>query len=82
MMVFAPFAISKQDAQAAKWVGLSPDSPSEKERELYDFLLSPSPSLYVYLSGRNFILKQWHLNYQSSIMNFSSITESNVLVGG
>ena len=74
-----PYAISSQDAQIAKELGLRADSLEEDEKQLFPFLLQTTTA-NKYLSGRNFLIKEWHLNYSNSIMSFSAVADLKLTV--
>ena len=73
-----PYAISEKDAEAAELVGLKPDSLDESERQLFPFLVQTTTN--IYLSGRNFLLREWHQEYADSIMTFSAVADLKINV--
>ena len=74
-----PYAISEKDAQIASLVSLLPDALSDAERKLFPFL-QQSNTINMYLSGRNFLLKEWHLKYSNSLMTFSAVASLKINV--
>lgn len=74
-----PYAVSEKDAQIASWVSFLPDALSDAERKLFPFL-QQSNTTNMYLSGRNFLLKEWHLKYSNSLMTFSAVASLKINV--
>jgi hypothetical protein len=75
-----PYAISEKDAEAAELVGLEPDSLDGSEKLLFPFLVSIQTTTNIYLSGRNFLLREWHLKYSDNLMTFSAATDLKINV--